>query len=136
MTEIARERLLRDLGKRAGELDAGGAGADDRKREQRLTLRWIFLALGSLEREQHATPNLETVLEGLETRRIPLPVLMPEVRVRRTSRHDQEVVANLVTIAEVDNATRRVDAIDASKQHLDVSLVPEDPPDRRRDVSR
>ena len=66
MAEVPRQRLARDLGERAGELDAGRTAADDDERQQRLAPGGIGFALRALERQQHAAANLERVLESLE----------------------------------------------------------------------
>ena len=68
MPEVACERLPRDLGERAGHLDAGRPAADHDEGQQRRPLRRIGLALRALERQQHAPPDLERILERLEAR--------------------------------------------------------------------
>ena len=92
MAEVARERLARDLGERAGHLDAGRTAADDDERQQRGALRRIALALGALERQQHAAADLERVLERLQSRRDDPPLVVAEVGVRRAGGEDQIVV--------------------------------------------
>ena len=69
MTEVACQRLPRDLGQRAGQLDTRGSAADDDEREQRARDARHRLALGALEREQHAPPDLERVFERLQAGR-------------------------------------------------------------------
>src|SRR5689334_17805362 len=59
MTEVAAERMTRDLGKRAGEFDASRTSADDDERQQTALRRWIGLALCGFEREQHPPPHFE-----------------------------------------------------------------------------
>ncbi len=61
--------LSRDLGERSGHLDPGRPAADHDERQQRCPLRRIALPLGVLEREQHAPPDLEGILQGLQARR-------------------------------------------------------------------
>ena len=79
--EVARERLARDLGERAGQLDAGGTAADDHEGEQVALLGAVRLTLGGLEREEHPAADLERVLERLQPGRDGLPLLVAEVRV-------------------------------------------------------
>ncbi len=50
--EVARERVLRDLAERAGELDARRPRAHDDERQPRLALRRVLLPLGELERRE------------------------------------------------------------------------------------
>src|SRR2546426_9289170 len=60
--ELAAQRVPRDLGKGARELDASGAPADHDEREPRAAAHRIGFALGALEREQHAAADLERIL--------------------------------------------------------------------------
>ena len=84
--EVLAQRLPRDLGERAGELDAGRPGADDHEREQTALLVGIGLPLRRLERQQHAPPHLERIVERLEPGRARRPFGMAEVGVRRAGR--------------------------------------------------
>ena len=74
----------------------------------------IGLALGALEREQHAAAHLERILERLQAGRVRQPFVVAEVRVRRPRRDDQVVVAELGAVDEVHGLR---------------------PPDRRRSTS-
>ena len=96
VVELLLQRLPRDLRERAGQLHAGRAAADDDEGQQRPLAVAIGLALGPLERQQHAPANLQGIVEGLEPGRARLPVVVAEVRVgdarrrrsgRRSRRH-------------------------------------------------
>ena len=93
--EVPRERLTRDLGERAGHLDARRPAANHHERQQPLAANRIGLALGVLERQQHATADVERVLDRLESGRHRAPLVVPEVGVRRAARDNQIVVGQL-----------------------------------------
>ena len=65
---------LCDVADGAGELDAGGAAADDDEVEGRVPALLEHLALGQLEGQQHAAANLDGVFDGLEARREAAPI--------------------------------------------------------------
>ena len=71
--EFAAQGVPRDLGERAGELDAGRAGADDDEGEPLRALRRVGLPLRALEGEQDARADLQRVLERLQPRRVTAP---------------------------------------------------------------
>ena len=135
MPEVAGERLPRDLGERARHFDAGRPAADDDERQQRRPLRRIALALGALERQQHAPPDLERILQRLQARRDRPPLVVAEVRVRRPGRDDQEVVVERA-VGQQQSIALAVDPDGLGEQHLDVLLPAQDPADRRGDVAR
>jgi hypothetical protein len=61
--EFVAQRSARDLGQRAGQFDACRPATDEDERQQFLLALRIPLALGTLERQQDATPDSERVLE-------------------------------------------------------------------------
>jgi hypothetical protein len=61
------------------------------------------------------------------------PLAVPEVRVRRTGRHDQVVVAELAFVQQRP-ARRGVDGAHVPEQHPAVALAAQDHADRRRDL--
>ena len=66
MAEVARQGLPRDLGQRAGQLDARRAGTDDHERHPGPPPRIVGLALGDLERHQDPLPDAQGVFQALE----------------------------------------------------------------------
>ncbi len=135
MAEVPCERFPRDLGQRPSQLDAGWSSAHDDEREERLSARWIRLALGAFERHEHTAPDLERVLETLQTRRVRLPFIVSEIRMGRAGGHDQVVVRDFCAIRQMDGVLCGLDAIDFAEEDLDVPLPPQNPPDGRRNVS-
>ena len=64
VAEVARQRLPRDLGQRAGQLDAGRPAADDHERHPGPPPVSIGLALGDLECHEHPLPDLQAHPSG------------------------------------------------------------------------
>ena len=125
--------MPRDLGKGARELDAGRAAADHDERKPRRTPDRIGLTLGALERKQHASADLERILERLQAGRERHPFVVPEIAVRGAGRHDQIVVAELVAVLEPHEAFGEIDAAHLAEQHRGVRLIGEDVADGPRD---
>ena len=92
---VLREGLPGDLLDRAGEFDAGRAGADDPERQGRAARRFVAFVLGRLEGQEDAPPQLRGVLDALQARRDRGPLVVPEVGVRRPGRQDEVVVPNV-----------------------------------------
>jgi hypothetical protein len=136
VAEVVGERAPRDLGDRTGELDARGAAADQDEREERPLLRRIALTLRSLERGQDPPPDLERVLDGLEAGRERRPGVVPEVRVRRAGREDEEVERQPIAVRDLNGARRQIDRRHVAEDHLGVGLPPQHAADRRGDVGR
>ena len=128
---------MRELGDRAGQLDAGGAAADDREREELAPRAHVGLAFGALEREEHAPPDLEGVLEVLQARSVDLPVVVTEVRGLRADGEDQPVVRErlLRLVVDVDHTCFEVDVRDVSEHDTHVAVAGEDGADRGSDLS-
>ena len=133
--EVAREDVAGDLGEGAGHLDSGRAAADDDEREPGPAPLGVVLALGRLEREQHAAADGRGVLDRLEPGRDRGPLVVAEIGVGRAGGDDQVVVADLA-VGQHDAPGRRIDRDGLAQDDLHVLLVPEDPADRRRDVAR
>jgi hypothetical protein len=133
--EILWQRFARDLGERAGQFDARRAAADDGERQQAALSSGIRFALGCFERQQHAPADVERIVQRLQPGRTRFPFWMAEVRVRGPARDDQIVIRDRAAI-ELQLAFRRVDSVDIRQQHLDVFLLPQDPPNRRGDIAR
>ncbi len=133
--EVAGDGLARDLAERAGQLDARRAAADHHEGEERLLLGAVALALGGLVRQQHPTPDLERVLEGLEPRRQQLPVVVAEVRVAGARRQDERVVVDFVAI-EDEPARGQIHTLHVRQEDRDVGRTAHDGAKRDRDVRR
>src|SRR5437899_1482482 len=58
----------------------------------------VLLALGGLERQEHAAADLERVFQGFEPRRQHFPLIVAEVRVAGARREDERVVADVASI--------------------------------------
>ena len=90
--ELAGHGVCRDLAQGTGQLDPGRSTADDDEREQRAADVLGTLALGRLERGEDAPPDVERVLDRLQTRRVLGPRVVAEVVVPATRGDDQRVV--------------------------------------------
>ena len=64
--KVVRNRVLGDLHHRAGQLDAGGAGADDDECQLGAPGVGVDLLLGGFEGEQESPADLDGILDGLE----------------------------------------------------------------------
>ncbi len=67
---LPRERVARQLGQGARELDPRRAAADDREGLPGRAPRRVDLALGALEGPQHAVPHVERLGDRLEPRSV------------------------------------------------------------------
>ena len=109
--EFAAQRVARDLGERAGELDAGRAAADDDEGEPGGALAPDRFALGVLEGGEDARADLERVVERLQAGRVRRPFVVAEVVVRGARGDDQVVVGQLAAVSSTTRALRGVDAV-------------------------
>jgi hypothetical protein len=135
--EVALQRPARKLDELSGELDTGGAGADDDECQPELPEPGIWLALGQLERAEDAAAQLERVVDRLHARRMVRELRVPEVRLLCARGEDQAVVGHVARQAErVDGETAgiEVDRLHVAEQHVHVAPSAQDVSDRRRDV--
>src|SRR5262249_45629766 len=107
--KIALERVLGQLGNRARKLDAGRTGTDHDERQQRALLRRIGFLLCTLEGPEHAIPDLERILEGLESWSVSSELGMAEVERLCARCEDQVVVLQRKAAREVHPARGGVD---------------------------
>ena len=130
--EVARERVARDLGERAGHLDAGRPPPTTTNVSHWRRASARLLPLGGLEGQQHAPADLERVLERLEPGRDAPPTR----RGRSTSASRPSRARGSRTRARRPRggrASRPASIATASpEQHLRVALAAEDAPDRVR----
>ena len=119
----------RDLGDRAGHLDAGGAAADNHEGEETRPLGRIFDHLRPLEGEQEPPPDLGRVRDVLEAGRERLPIVTAEIGMGR-SRGEHEIVVGEIELASVHAPCRHIDPGHPRHNHADVLLVAHDGADR------
>lgn len=125
---------MRDLGERTGHLDASRAATDHDEGELPGAPGRIGLSLGALECKQDAAANLKSIFERFQSWRHRAPVIAPEIRMRRASGDNQVVVADFA-VRQNDHLPLRIDRACLGQQHLDVFLAPQDPSDRRCNVT-
>ena len=113
--------------------------------------------LGRLERQQDLLAHFQRIIECLESRRPPLPIVVTEIRVRRTGCENDVVEWNdvfgvsRVVISVVSGFSRTspsrtgiedhmpphgIDRSRPGEQNFDVLLPPQHPSNRRRDIGR
>ena len=134
--KVADQHGSRDVGERARELHAGGAAADDHEGHEGSARRVVRLVLRPLECQEHAPPDLERVLERLQRRRIPLPVLVAEVRIADARGEDQIVVSQRLGVLDANGSRPEIGGRHLAEEHAGIRLAPEDRADRVRDVAR
>jgi hypothetical protein len=126
VTKLAAQRVPRNLGERAGKLDTGRSTADDRKAEPGVALAGLVDGFRTLERQQQPPTDGECIVERLEPRRVPRPVVVPEIAVRRAAREHQIVEAEMRTVVECNAPRRGVYRDDLPHPHLDIALPTQD----------
>ena len=92
--ELVAQRVARDLGQRARQLDAGRPAAHHDEGQQLVAPRRIRLAFRPLERQQHAAADRDGVLQRLQAWRMLLPLGVAEIGVPGAGRQDQVVVVD------------------------------------------
>ena len=132
-SEVLAQDEPRELGDGARQLDAGGTAADHHEGEELAPLALVGLALRPLEGEEHAAPDLESVLDALEAGRVLLPLVVAEVRGLRAHRHDEEIVGEGVR-ADVDAPTLEVDLLHLAHDHAHLLVLGHDAADGRGDL--
>src|SRR5580698_457947 len=100
MTKIRAQVLVREFGNRPGQFDTRWAATDDDEGEQSRPAQRIGLTFRSLQGQQDAAADGGGVLEGLQARRVRLPLVMAEVSMARTGGEYQGVVAQHGAILE------------------------------------
>ena len=131
--EIPGQRLLGELGDRAGHLDAGRARADDDEVEQPTALFLVRFALRLLEGEKDAPPNVSRIVDALQPRGVFAPFVVAEIGVLRAGRDDELVEGDAPSLGD-DLLAADVDAGDFGEHHRRIGLPAEDLADRRGDV--
>ena len=135
-TEVALERLVRDLRDGPGELHAGRTAPDDNECHERIALHRIHGPFGVLERDQEPATDLQRIFETLESRGMTLPLVVPEVRVPGSRGHQQVVIADRAHgIAEIDLLPRDIDRQHTAEQNGHVALITQHPSYGHGDVT-
>ena len=125
---------MRELGDRAGELDARRAAPDNDERQKRRALPLVGLPLRLLEGEEYAAPYGGRVLERLEAGRERLPGIVAEIGVPRAGRQHERVVAKRRAVIEAKLASLLVDRLDGRQQRRDIRAPAKEMPDRPGDL--
>ena len=84
VAKIVAQRVPGNLSESARQLDAGRSAAHDHEVEPFAANLRIRLALGVLECQQHATPNLGGVLDGFQAGRDGRPLIVAEIMMAST----------------------------------------------------
>ena len=96
----------------------------------------VVLALGLLEGEERAPPDLERVLDRLEPGRVRLPGVVAEVGVASRRPRGSGSRSRAPSGIEPHALRRRIDRRDVAEQHAHVRLAAQDAADRRGDLGR
>ena len=132
--EIAAQRVMRQFGDGAGELDAGRPRSDDHEGEPlRAPLR-IDLPFRLLEGREDAAPDARRILQRLHARRIGLPFVMAEIGMAGAGREDQRVEADRPFALQQHLPVRPVDAGNRAEQRGDVLVAAQQEADRPGDL--
>ena len=99
-TKIAREGVPADFPDGTCEFNTGGASAHDDEGEQGLLSIMIGLGFGFLERFEHAAPDLDGLLHGLQARSICLPRFVAEIGVADAAGKDEIIVGVAALVGE------------------------------------
>ena len=95
----------------------------------------IGLALGGLERQEHAAADLQRVLDRLQARRIARPLRMSEVRMRGAG-GDDEIVVGHFAVRELDDPSFDIDRRRLAEDHVRVFLMGDHGANRIGDIAR
>src|SRR5271165_5607334 len=124
ITEVFSQRFTRNLRQRPCQLNPGRSVAHDDKRYWPMTAGQRGFAFGELVGQQDATAHLQRVLDGLQPGSEWLPIIMSEVRVRRTG-GDYKIIVGKLESMQLGDATLEVEAEHFAEQHLNVVMLGE-----------
>ncbi len=136
MPILALQRRFGQFAKRARQLDAGRAAADDDEARQRLHLGRIAAAFRPVEGFQDAAADLQRVGQCFERRRVLRPLVMAEPGIDRARRQEEVVVRDRPGVADEHLACDLVDAGDLAEDDRHVRIFAEQRADRRGDIGR
>ena len=132
--EVMAHVVLRDVDDGSGELDAGGAAADDDKVERGMPAVLLHLAFGKFKCQEDAAADFSGIFYRFEARCVRSPIVSSKIRVGCAGGHDEVVVGDLGAAAERDLAGLHVDAGYLIHQHLGVVVLAQDGADGLRNV--
>ena len=127
--------VARDLAQGTRQLHARRAAADHHERHPGAPGVWVGLALGTLEGEQDAPTDAERVVDGLESGRQRLPVIVTEPAVSRAGRDDEAVVWHGRAVGQLDRVCVGIESDGFAQQYLGVRLTPEQRPQGLGDLA-
>jgi hypothetical protein len=111
------------------------SAADEHESEELALPHRIGFAFGSFERQQDAPPDRDGVFERFQPRRERLPLLVAEIRMARAARYNQVVIVEHGAVGQLDSTRGDIDARRLAEEHAYVSGPPQNPPDRRGDIT-
>ena len=126
LAEVTGEGLPGDLRERPGQLDPRRTAADHHERQVGPTLRRVVHPLGDLEGREDPAADLQGVLDALEARREPFPIVVAEIGMPGAGGDNQGIVGDLPLI-EQDATPLEVDRPGLGHQDADVLRPPDDP---------
>ena len=133
LLEIAAHGPLHQLDQRAGQLTAGGSGADHHRALQKATPLGIAGLLRFLQGHQQPAADFIGVLENFHRGRQRSPFLPTEVAAAGTARQEQLVVA-IALLVEDDLAGLRIDVHHLTQKDLHIGRLAHHLPERRGHV--
>ena len=133
--EIVLQGVIGDFGDGAGELETGGASADNDEGEPGAFLGFGFGTLGALECVEEFVAHAGGFFDGLEAGSVFAPVIVAVVGGLRACGDDEGVVGEGVAIGEEDFFVLGINVNSFAKEDLDVFLAAEDGADRGGDFS-
>jgi hypothetical protein len=136
VAKVAGQCRVRQLGERAGHLDAGRSGADQDKGQEALAYCPVRHGLGLFKGEQYAAADQGRIVNRFEAGRQCRPVIVAEIGVLRSGRQDQMIVALGCPKADLDPPRCRVDPDHLVEQYRGVLLVAQHDLDRFGNIDR
>ena len=136
MAKITRHVKPRNVGDRARKLDPRGSAADHYKVQRRMRAGFERLPLRELKRQQHAASYLRRIFNCLQPGSNLRPVIMAEVRMRRSGGNDQVVILELGAGLQLYAPRSCIEADRLIHQHVNVFVIAKNRPDGLRNIRR
>jgi len=131
--EIPIQNGARQLRKAAGQIHPGRTAAHHHGRHQFPATAGIGHPLRLFIGQQEVAAQAHRIIQGLESRRVLLPVVVAEVT-GTPSQGEDEVVERQLAIRQQHPFARGIDALHLRQNHIEVGLTTQDRPDGLRDV--